>query len=272
MSFFIPVVLTLLLSLSVLAAGQDFDCNCSPAEYTFRLKLDSFTCGFNPDLGPGVINWFCSPNDPPVEITFARFTIRDPASNIIGGQTFEDLSLVDGDFLPSFTSPNTKTPLVKKIALNLQGFTADGSITGGYWSITFTNECGVLALQEGAEFGFVTFVSLFVHIGIVLYRFVQKLTDTPPFCLCCCYSPHDSKILNVPHKTYALGKPLSRLLCRQRQAPSLSLTLTQRRARSANAQGTASRERMEEGASFKLKLLPRPPLRMLSRVEVFLLS
>ena len=181
MSFFIPVVLTLLLSMSALVAAQDL-CNCSPAEYTFRLKnnLDSFTCPTNPDnLGPGVITWFCAPSVPPVKITFARFTIEDPAGNIIDNQIFPDLNLVEGDTLPSFTSPNTLSPLVREIRLNLLGETADGSLTGSTWSITFTNECGVLPLEEGAELGLVVFVSFLVLISNDVY-YVWKLTDTSP--------------------------------------------------------------------------------------------
>ena len=158
MSFFIPILtLTLLLSVSALAAAQEFDCNCSPVKYIFELKLDSITCPTNPeDLGPGVFAFSCNPGDEiPYTITSAQFVIADPDETIIGVQTKPSLNLGDGDTL-EFTSPNTPSPLVTTIVLVLQRGVGFQHVV----SITFTNECGVFALEEGAELGLVIFVSL----------------------------------------------------------------------------------------------------------------
>lgn len=164
MSFFIPVVLTLLLSMSVLAVAQEFDCNCSPAEYTFQLRYSN-SCLPDSGFGPGVSGIGCSGTNlgQGMIVTFAQLGFFDPAGGVISAQTFTDLNLVDGDTLPIFTSPSTT--LVGSIELHLQGEATNGVEFENQIRIFFTNECGVLALQEGTELGWVVFVSLFVLIS-----------------------------------------------------------------------------------------------------------
>ncbi len=79
-------------------------------------------------------------------------------------QTKENLDKVDGDTLV-FNSPNTvPPPLVNRILLSLTGLTGNNVEVQNTWTIRFTNDCGVLALEEGTELGLVVFVSLFVLI------------------------------------------------------------------------------------------------------------
>lgn len=141
MSSFIPVVLTLLLCMSVLAAAQDELCNCSPVQYTFQLKLKSVTCPANPnDLGPGVDAYTCdkSGGELPVKITAAQFTIQEPDGTPFAGKGFGGSEAwVDGDMLPIFTfpDPDPQLRLVGRIVLFLRGETADGSVVVNTWTI-----------------------------------------------------------------------------------------------------------------------------------------
>ena len=209
MSFFIPVV-TLLLSMSALAGAQDL-CNCSPVGYTFQIKLDSITCppnpldGFGPISGVAGFSCFNPGTGLPLRVTGYAFDAQDRDGNNIFGQSIVGGNFEDGGTLPSitYTNPDDMTTLVGGITLTVAGENQDGEVVVNTWSIQFTNECGVLPLEDGTEMGLVVFVSFLVLISNNVHC-VWKLTDTSPISLCCCYSSHDSKILSVPQKHYAL--------------------------------------------------------------------
>ncbi|KAL7495596.1 hypothetical protein ACHAWT_009591 [Skeletonema menzelii] len=160
-----------LLLLTVFAAAQDGDCNCSPVRYTFELQLDAISCPDPPALspedklayfGPGVNDYTCNPDSGlPVEITFAQFIPIFPNGTQIAGsiQTRQDLELTDGDTL-DFISPNSLPPLVGRVQLNLRGDDQNGVELANTWTIDFTNECGILTLQEGTGLGWVVFKNL----------------------------------------------------------------------------------------------------------------
>ncbi len=137
--------------MSVFAAAQDEVCDCSPYSYIFELKLDSITCPTSPsDLGPGVSSFICNPEgEIPDTITGAKFVL-----NSFYSQTKSGLNLGDGDTLELVLPPGIE--LVNSIELILYSGVSVQNVV----SITFTNECGVLALNEGAELGLVVLVSL----------------------------------------------------------------------------------------------------------------
>ena len=112
-------------------------------------------------------NWLqtCNPDSGlPVTITSAQFVTLNQDGIVLTTRTEENLDLVDGDTL-EFTSPDTlPPPLVNRIQLTLRGLTGNNVEVENTWTIRFTNECGVLALEEGTELGLVVFVSLFVLI------------------------------------------------------------------------------------------------------------
>ena len=162
---------TILLIFSVLAKAQE-TCNCSPVEYTFELSLDEVTCPEPPNsvfpgqavdfFGPGVKAYTCNPRSNfPVQITSAQFIPLDPNISPIEGQTQtkENLDLVDGDSL-TFTSPATNPPVVGAVTLRLFGLDQNQDEVENTWTIKFTNECGMLSLEDGTEFGLVIFVSI----------------------------------------------------------------------------------------------------------------
>jgi hypothetical protein len=165
-------VVALLLCMSVFTAAQD-TCNCSPIRYTFVLKLDEHTCPVPPDsvtpddalnyFGPGVQQYTCQSLKPrATKITEAQFIPLDPFLNTIPGQTQTErnLELTNGDSL-TFTSPATIPPTVGAVLLKLVGVDENGGIVESVWTIQFTNECGVLSLENGTKFGWVIFVSQF---------------------------------------------------------------------------------------------------------------
>ena len=176
-------VVALLLCMLAFAAAQDDDpkCNCSPVEYTFELKLDAFTC---PDpnnsiipanavdyFGPGVKAYTCNPDVPiPVTITQAQFIVSDETNTPVLTQTKDSLELTDGETL-TFTSVTTNPPLVGFILLKLVGEDINGGEIESRWTIQFTNECGMLSLEDGTEFSLVIFVSLFVLTKTDVYLF-----------------------------------------------------------------------------------------------------
>ena len=171
----------LLLCISVFAttATAQEKCNCSPFEYTFQLNLHPSNpnfaeCPWPPSLGPGVEWYNCiddledikhniagGPGIQPVKITEAHFLSQDEDGNILDQQFQYSLDLRDGDTL-TFVSPLIHYPVVKKVTLHIDyAIVPDDSVNGSFtMNIQFTNECGVLPLQEGTNFGFVTFVSL----------------------------------------------------------------------------------------------------------------
>ena len=166
-------VAALLLCMLAFAAAQDEPkCNCSPVGYTFELKLDAYTCpdpndSIRPDdavayFGPGVKAYTCNPKSQiPVTINEAQFIVSDETNNPVLTQTKDSLELTDGETL-TFTSVTTNPPLVGFILLKLVGEDINGVVIESRWTIQFTNECGVLSLEDGTEFSLVIFVSLFV--------------------------------------------------------------------------------------------------------------
>jgi len=164
-------VAALLLCMLAFAAAQDEPkCNCSPVGYTFELKLDAYTCpdpenSITPDdavayFGPGVKAYTCNPDSPiPVTITQAQFIVSDETNNPVLTQTKDSLELTDGETL-TFTSVTTNPPLVGFILLKLVGEDINGVKIESRWTIQFTNECGVLSLEDGTEFSLVIFRDL----------------------------------------------------------------------------------------------------------------
>ena len=165
----------LLLFISALAEAQD-TCSCSPTEFTFELKLDEYTCpdppfADTPDdalayFGSGVQSYACAGPDStqiPVKIIEALFESFDQEFNLIDSQSIFNLTLTDGESL-TFTSPKTNPPAVRAILFGLIGEDQNGEPILTSWVLFFTNECGVLALQDGTKFGWVVFVSLFDQI------------------------------------------------------------------------------------------------------------
>lgn len=178
-------LVALLLFISVFAEAQG-DCNCSPVEYTFELKLDEITCPDPPLVGPaavqtyfgpGVKDYTCNPDSGlPVKIATAQFVVLDQSFVPIFTETEEGLELENGDSL-TFTSPTTNPPLVGAVQLTLRGEAESGQeVQPNTWTIKFTNECGVLALQDGTELGLVVFVSSLFRLVFHLF-FSQLLTS-----------------------------------------------------------------------------------------------
>ena len=108
----------------------------------------------------------CNPESGlPETITSAQFVLLNQDANVIDTVTRDNLNLGNGDTLEPFNSPNTlPPPLVNRIQLTLRGPNGNNVEVENTWTIRFTNECGVLALEEGTELGLVVFVSLFVLI------------------------------------------------------------------------------------------------------------
>mmetsp|Transcript_12256 Transcript_12256/g.18176 ORF Transcript_12256/g.18176 Transcript_12256/m.18176 type:complete len:331 (+) Transcript_12256:92-1084(+) len=164
-------VAALLLCMLAFAAAQDEPkCNCSPVGYTFELKLDAYTCpdpndSIRPDdavayFGPGVKAYTCNPKSQiPVTINEAQFIVSDETNNPVDTQTKDSLELTDGETL-TFTSPKTNPPLVGFILLKLVGKDINGVKIESRFTIQFTNECGVLSLEDGTEFSLVIFRDL----------------------------------------------------------------------------------------------------------------
>ena len=117
-------------------------------------------------FGPGVQSYACVGPDStqiPVKIIEAQFESFDQEFNVIDSQPKFNLTLTDGESL-TFTSPKTNPPAVAAILFALIGEDQNGEQIVTSSLLFFTNECGVLALQDGTKFGWVVFVSLFDQI------------------------------------------------------------------------------------------------------------
>jgi len=183
-----PFISVVVLLLCTFAAAQD-TCNCSPIQYTFVLKLEDHTCPVPPDsvtpddafnyFGPGVQQYTCDPQKGhPVNITLAQFIPQDQFSNPIDGQTQvkKNLELTNGESL-TFTSPTTDPPIVGAITLKLVGVDEKGGEVQSIWTIQFSNECGVLSLENETKLGWVIFVSQILLLETdACFVLVQQLT------------------------------------------------------------------------------------------------
>lgn len=163
-----------LLYTSAMAAAQELTtCNCSPSQYIFNLNLKDGDCPSPRDsvlpeqadkvfgtVG-GVQQYTCGVQGRPVKVTEAQFIPSDVNFNAIASftQTMKNLNLSTGDTL-TFKSPTTSNAqIVKQITLKLVGIDEKNNVAESVWTIQFTNKCGVLPLNEGTDFGLVTFVS-----------------------------------------------------------------------------------------------------------------